>query len=165
MFRRGKGKPAAGGGGVYEDLRAQALGAVAAGLAPPAAEHPHVWGVVIDIPRDGAWVTIVALGDGSTSMYTSTGGGTIGAGAHEVVRAANEQLLTVIEREVLPHLDPSPGTHPPTTHVRYHVLGADGLLGIDVPDATFWGERGGGGNLVDAAQYLIHTISTVSGPP
>lgn len=119
-------------------------------------------GVVIDIPGDAAWVTIVALGDGSTSMYTSVGGGTIGAGEHEIVRRANQQLISVIEHEVLPHLDRDSGTHPAPGFVRYHVLGADGLTGIDVPEQVFWGRVEGGGNLVDATQYLIHSISTVS---
>jgi hypothetical protein len=161
VFRR-KSKSPAKDPNPYEDLRRTALGAVAAGLAPPRPEHPHVWGVVIDIPRDAEWVTIIALGDGSTSMYTSVGGGTIGAGEHEVVRRANEQLLEVIEIEALAHLDPDPGTHPPPGFVRFHVLGPGDLNGVDVPESAFWGEAQGGDNLVDAAQYLIHTISTVS---
>jgi hypothetical protein len=156
-------KPASGKGpNPYEDLRRAALGAVAAGLEAPGPDHPHVWGVVIDVPSDGEWATVVALADGSTSMYTSVGGGVIGAGEHEAVRKANHQLLAVIEHEVLEHLDPDPGTHPAPGYVRYHVLGADGLTGIDVPAETFWGARGGGGNLVEAAQYLIHTISTAA---
>src|SRR3954453_20298545 len=108
-----KKKQSPGGGDVYEGLRAQALGAVASGLAAPGAEHPQVWGVVIDIPKGADWATIVALGDGTTSMYTSSGGGVIGAGEHEVVRKANEQLLTVIEREALRALAPDPGSKPP----------------------------------------------------
>lgn len=138
-----------------------ALGAVDAGLAPPGSDHPNVFGVVVDIPSSGGWATVVALGDGTTSMYTSVGGGTIGAGEHELVRAANTQLLQVIEHELLAHLDDDPGTHPPPGHVRFHVLGADGLRGVDLPEAVFWGEREGGGNLVNATQYLIHTIRTV----
>lgn len=163
MFRRNK-TAVPDPGTVYEDLRAKALAAVESGLLSPDPEHPNVLGVVVDIRSDGAWATIVALADGTTSMYTSSGGGTIGAGAHESVRKANELLLTVIEAEVLPHLDPDPGTHPGAGYVRFHVLGPEGLSGIDVPDARFWGERGAGGNLVDATQYLIHTISTVSPP-
>lgn len=139
-----------------------ALSAVAAGLAPPAPQHPHVYGVVIDIPHDDEWATIVALGDSTTSMYTSVGGGTIGAGAHEVVRRANEQLLEVVEHEVLAHLGPDPGTHPPPGYVRFHVLGADSLDGIDVPEEAFWGAPGTGGNLVDAAQHLITAMRTVA---
>lgn len=86
-----------------------------------------------------------------------------GANPYEDMRAmalgAVDKGLEVIEREALTSLDPDPGTHPPPGYVRYHVLGADGLQGIDVTDDIFWGERGNGGNLVDAAQYLIHTIS------
>ncbi len=161
MLRR-RPKGPSGNPDAYEGLRALALGAVADGLAPPGPEHPHVWGVVVDVPSGGDWATIVALGDGTTSMYTSTGGGTIGAGEHDVVRAANRQLLEVVERDWLPHLDPSPGSHPAPGYVRFHVLGADDLRGIDVAEAIFWGSQPGGGSLVPATQQLIHVISQVS---
>ena len=160
MFRR-KQPQSQAGDNPYEGLRAQAIGAVQAGLLAPS-RHPKAQGVVINIPSDGEWIAIVALGDDTTSMYTSVGGGTIGAGEHEIVRDANRQLLGVIEHEVLPYLDASPGTHPAPGFVRYHVLGVDGLAGIDIPEPMFWGSVEGGGNLVDATQYLIHTISTVS---
>jgi len=158
-------KRAADGDSPYGGLRRLALDAVASGLAPPAASHPHVWGVVIDIPQGSEWVTIAALGDGTTSMYTSVGGATLGLGGHELVRTASEQLLQVIEAEVLPFLDPEPGTHPPAGFVRFHVLGADDLAGMDVPAPVFWGERPSGRNLVNAAQHLIHTISAASPAP
>lgn len=154
-----------GEGNPYEGLRRMALDAVAAGLTAPGPDHPHVWGVVIDIPSGPAWATVVALGDGTTSMYTSVGGGTIGAGEHESVRAANAQLLRVVEHEVLEHLSPDPGTHPSPGDVRVHVLGADGLSGIDLPEPAFWGEQEVGGHLVAAAQALISAIRTAEARP
>jgi hypothetical protein len=55
---------------------------VANDLAPPSAAHPDISGVVVDVPAQGGFATVVGLTDDTTSMYTSTGGGTIGAGKH-----------------------------------------------------------------------------------
>jgi len=77
----------------YESLRDLALHAVENGLPPPGDDHPDVSGVVVDIPSGAAFATVVALTDNTTSMYTSTGGGTIGAGEHADVAAATHQLL------------------------------------------------------------------------
>jgi hypothetical protein len=61
-----------------------------------------VWGVVMDtgLP-DGRWYCLATLADGSTSLYTSSNSGVIGAGAHETVRAASQALLSVVTE----HLD------------------------------------------------------------
>jgi hypothetical protein len=48
-----------------------------------------------------AVATLVVFGDGTTSLYFSNGGGVIGAGEHDVVRAAGETLLSSAEA----HLD------------------------------------------------------------
>jgi hypothetical protein len=78
---------------VYDGLRTAALAVTQAtvGRTPP--DHPDVLGVVVDIPRQGGIASIVAMADGTTSMYTSTGGGTIGAGSHRSVAAATHALL------------------------------------------------------------------------
>jgi hypothetical protein len=78
-------------------LRTMALDAVRAGLPEPAPDHPSVSGLVVDVPAEGGFATVVALTDGTTSMYTSTGGGIIGAGEHGQVAAATRALLTVVE--------------------------------------------------------------------
>ena len=136
----GRWKRAAPHNDIYFDLRRMALGAVAAGLAPPNAEHPEVAGLVVDIRCDGAFATVVALTDNATSMYTSSGGGTIGAGEHPHVAAATQRLLA----EVQAHLDlfdhKDDGTLPPRGAVRLHVLTPTTVRRADVSDKVFWGE-------------------------
>jgi hypothetical protein len=82
---------------VYDGLRRAALGVTedVVGKAPP--EHPDVLGAVIDIPSEGGTASVVAMADGTTSLYTSTGGGTIGAGAHEPVSRAARALLATLQ--------------------------------------------------------------------
>jgi hypothetical protein len=44
-----------------------------------------------------ASATLVALADGTTSLYVSTGGGVIGGGGHARVAAATQSFLTAAE--------------------------------------------------------------------
>ena len=61
-------------------------------------ELPRVWGAMMEMRIGSADVSLVAVAEGSTSLYFSTGGGVIGGGEHESVRAANRKLLGVIEK-------------------------------------------------------------------
>ena len=53
--------------------------------------------------------TLVSLADGTTSMYTSTGGGVIGGGAHDAVVQAGRAFLLELERRVIRVLEGSLG--------------------------------------------------------
>jgi hypothetical protein len=78
------------------------------GLAPTPG-RPRVWGGLMDMGYpDGRWATLVVVGDGTVSLYTSTGGGMIGAGGHPNVAAAGEQWLTTLDAQLalLPIADP-----------------------------------------------------------
>jgi hypothetical protein len=61
------------------------------GFAP--GDSAQVYGVVMETGYDSAVVTIVSLADGTTSMYFSSGGGTIGAGEHEKVTNASRAFV------------------------------------------------------------------------
>ena len=61
-------------------------------------ELPRVWGAMMEMRIGKADVSLVAVAEGSTSLYFSTGGGVIGGGEHETVRVANRKLLVVIEK-------------------------------------------------------------------
>jgi hypothetical protein len=54
----------------------------------PTRDLPHVFGVLMETAYPGAVASLVAFVEGSTSLYFSSGGGIIGAGEHESVRAA-----------------------------------------------------------------------------
>jgi hypothetical protein len=125
---------------VYDDLRRRALQAVESGVLPaPPAEHPNVSGVVIDVPASGGFATFVALTDNTTSLYTSTGGGTIGAGEHSEVAAATHALLTSVQQHINSFTNEDDASFPPGGAVRFHVLAASGARMSDVPEDAFWG--------------------------
>ena len=77
--------PSPGGGTL--DLRLVVLRReFLAGVAPAPGGGPRA--VVMDWGLDNGVATVVAYDDGTTSLYLSSGGGVIGAGAHEAVRQA-----------------------------------------------------------------------------
>jgi len=106
---------------IYLDLRSRALGW-------QKAEHQQdIRGVITDLAYDEGLVTIVCLADDSTSMYTSRGGGIIGAGEYDHVAAANRNLLKVcsgVEFRTRAVADPP---LPLSGQVRFTALASDGL--------------------------------------
>ena len=123
----------------YDGLRDLALRAVESGLPPPTADHPDVSGVIVDIPSQGAYATVAAMTDNTTSMYTSTGGGTLGAGEHATVASATHKLLATIQSRLGAFDEADDGALPVPGWVRFHVLTPTGTRRKDVPEDCFWG--------------------------
>jgi len=116
-----------------------ALDAVSGGLPPPSPGHPDVSGAVVDVAAQGGFATLTALTDGTTSLYTSGGGGTIGAGSHAAVAQATENLLSVLQAHLDAFQRPDDGSLPEAGMVRFHVLTPSGTRFEDVPEDSFWG--------------------------
>jgi hypothetical protein len=64
----------------------------------PAAADGRARAVLMDWGIGGNAATLVAFDDGTTSLYTSTGGGIVGGGAHETVRTAAAAFRAEAER-------------------------------------------------------------------
>ena len=145
-------------------LRATALGAAEQGLPAPPSDHAHVSGVVIDIPRQGGTATLVAMTDNTTSLYTSTGGGTLGTGNHAAVAAATHALLSAVERQLESFQDADDGSLPPAGVVRVHVLTPSGeRRATDLPEDSFWGRSPHAlVPVIAAAQNVISKMCEVS---
>jgi len=82
----------------YLDLRKVVLRRTAAdfGLHPTAA-LPNVWGALVEVGFDTGSATLMAAADGSTSLYLSNGGATIGGGAVPEIADATQHLLALVE--------------------------------------------------------------------
>ena len=81
----------------YADLRLLALSLTADQIGvTPTAEHPRVFGAVMEIGLEEGSATLVALHDGTVSMYLSSGGGIIGGGGQEAVWAAALEFLRTL---------------------------------------------------------------------
>jgi hypothetical protein len=127
MFFRRKPKPKPTADSLA--LRDMALRVMPSELGlTPQPERPHVWGALMETGYDGGVASLVSFADGSTSMYFSNGGGIIGAGQHDAVRAAAETWLSSAE-ECLPNFVATVGTPlPGVGRVRFYVHTFEGVL-------------------------------------
>lgn len=99
-------------------------------------EDAGVWAVVMEIEVSGETATLVGMADGTASLYISSGGGIIGGGDHEVVRAAAQGFVAMAQHAQeavsepvsadLPH--PSPGM------VRFYFRSGSGTSTVEVAE-------------------------------
>jgi hypothetical protein len=94
---------------VYTDLRRQVLEVTPEQIG--VGDVPIV-ALLMETGYPEAVATLVAVADGTTSLYFSNGGGIIGAGAHESVAEANRRWLET-GIEFLPQLAPIADPTPP----------------------------------------------------
>lgn len=124
-----------------------------AGMRPTAA-LPAVWGAVMDLSYPGVSATLVALADATTSLYTSTGGGILGAGEHAPVARASAVLLGTVE-EHLPLMPPSDDTSLPAPgYVVLRALTYDGRRAVTATEA----ELGRGQHPLSAVFFAAHEV-------
>ncbi len=135
-------------GEAYSALRHQALSTrrTGVGIPAPPPEAP-AWGILMETGYPEATATLFALGDGTTSLYLSSGGGVIGGHAHESVRQASAALLETANR-YYQHLKPSETFPVPAVgHTLFYVQTDSGVLS--------------GGGLEDDLGHGRHPLSTL----
>ena len=101
---------------------------VGSSVSPDSGRSEKIYGAAFEIGFPPGTVSVVALADGTASLYLETGGGIIGAGRHESV---HRQAIAFVDRaRELEHLG-EPVTGPPplpeNRQVRFHWLGEDGV--------------------------------------
>ncbi|MCO8277059.1 hypothetical protein M1L60_41430 [Actinoplanes sp. TRM 88003] len=156
MFDRFRRNPAPKPDDQYLELRGMILRTTPAevGVAPTS-ELPRVWGLVMDTTWKKGGYTLVALADGTTSLYTSTGGGFIGCGEHPQVAEATRDALRVVE-EHLDHLSPSiDASLPPAGEVVLRALAYSGEHALRAPENDLGKGRHPQSPIFHAAQNVI----------
>src|SRR6266498_2664103 len=147
MFTRRKDRR--GGGDspheVFLRLRGQLLEVDPAELGfSPSPRLPRIWATLMEMVLDTGTASLVAVADGTTSLYLSTGGGVIGGGEHQAVRRVSEAFLDTAEAH-LDRLQPiSEAPLPQTGAIRFHALTFDSLRSAEVEE----------GELVDGRSEL-----------
>jgi hypothetical protein len=97
VFRTAFGKKDEPGNPLWE-LREALFGLDPATLGlQPTPELPHVWGLIMERGHAAGPITLVVVGDGTTSLYLPTGSGVLGAGEQRTVRAASRAFLETAE--------------------------------------------------------------------
>lgn len=145
---------------VYLGLRGIPLGEQGGPSEP--FENSSVVAVLLDWGQPNGCATIAAMADGTTSLYTSTGGGVIGAGAHAPVREANRRLMLAAQE----HLEEfSPTTEAPIPadgRLAVIIRTTEGLRRAEVSYADLVDRRARGQAVFDAANDVTTAIHVVS---
>jgi hypothetical protein len=120
------------GHSVYDGLRRQIFALDPAEVGLTGERQPGgVWGVVLELGLETATVTVIALADGTTSLYTTGGFGIIGGGAHPAVVVANRKLREAVAAQ-LAAFRPDAATEPPgPDDLRVRAMTSGGRLVVD----------------------------------
>jgi len=94
----------------------------------PTKEHPRVWGLLMETGYPEAAATLVALLDGTVSLYVSNGGGIIGVGEHGSVRRAAIKFIGAAEPYVEEFQTTNEYPLPKVGRVKFYILTYSGVL-------------------------------------
>ena len=131
-----------------------------------------VWGVLMELGFAKGVATVVGLADGTASLYLTSGGGVLGAGARESVRraamalcdAAASALAKASPAATVPGASPAhPYPQPAAGHVRFYLLTVAGLRVADGEEAKLRGGKDPLSPLYDSGQGVITALREASG--
>ena len=116
---------------VYLGLRSQAMKARPDDLELMPDPAAPIHGVLMETGASGSVATFLVLADGTVSLYLSTGGGVIGAGEHEEVRAAAAEMLALTNKYATAYIEACAATTdsplPQDGQVFFYLLTTSGL--------------------------------------
>ena len=126
----------------YAGLREMALTMSTAELGLDSANEEDL-SVIMDIGYPEAVVTLVALADGTVSLYISNGGGTIGLGENPAVRQAASEFIATAQAyspaaAAVPATDfplPQPG------YIRFHIKTGKGVWTVEAQEDDLGKDR------------------------
>ncbi|MDE3137849.1 MAG: hypothetical protein KGL59_14815, partial [Acidobacteriota bacterium] len=131
-------------------MRHDALGVV------DAANAGGVWGVVMETGYPGVVATLVAVADGSVSLYFSNGGGIIGLGGQEGPQRASRALLDAAPQFRKEFEPTTKYPLPREGHVRFYLLTRDAALTAEAKEE----ELGGGAHPLTPLFQKAHELIT-----
>jgi hypothetical protein len=102
--------------------------------------------------------TLVAFADGSTSLYFSNGGGVIGAGEHESVRRAADELLSSAEQHIALFVPANRTPLPGLGRVCFYVHSFGGIQTAEAAEDDLGYGRHPLSNVFHSAQGVITAI-------
>jgi hypothetical protein len=120
------------GESIYEGLRRRVFELDPAEVGLTGDGQPGgVWGVLFELGLPAATVTVIALADGTTSLYTTGGFGIIGGGEHPSVVVANRKLREAVAEQLAAFRPESTSAPPAPEDVRVRAFTTGGRLVAD----------------------------------
>jgi hypothetical protein len=148
---------------VYAGLRQQVLRLTPDQLGTGVPADAPILALLMETGYPEAVATLVAVVDGTTSLYFSNGGGFIGAGTHAAVADASRRWLET-GRELLPKLSAIEDPPPPTEGLTQFVaVTREGLRGVVAPEQELGESRHRLSPLFYAGQDVITQIRLTQG--
>ena len=146
----------------YMDLRAMVLRADPASIQVPDGEWPGATVAMMEMPVGDATASIVAVADGTVSLYTSSGGGTLGAGEYLSARQAGHRFLRAAADHAAAMTPTTEFPLPTQGNVRFHVRTPDGDFSSEVPEDTLRARRDELAPLYLAGQDVLTEIRLIT---
>jgi hypothetical protein len=166
LSRLGQTGRAAGGAAAYQRLRSQGLSVQrsAAGIPAPHPDAP-VWGLLMEMGFPNGTATLIALADGTTSLYYSGGGGVLGGHGHESVRRATAPMLAEANRLVAQMTPTSTYPLPQAGNTIFYARTDSGVLTGSAPDADLGLGRHALSPLFHAGHGILTELRLASSGP
>ena len=132
---------------------------------PPTPTPTVPWGVLMDWGVPHGTATVVALSDGSASIYLSNGGGFLGgAESHESVRsAAKKMVAAAVEVQSQTHAT-TDYPLPQQGEIFFYLLTDAGIFTATAPQEDLSAHRNPLAKLGDAAQEVIKQYQLIQPP-
>ncbi|HEY6253823.1 MAG TPA: hypothetical protein VI685_28025 [Candidatus Angelobacter sp.] len=150
-------KAATNGAPVYMSLRNQLLQGSRAQLGLPATSAPaEPWAALMEMGTPEGTATVVAVSDGTASIYLSSGGGYIGGGQqHQAIRNACENMLG-FTRQYQPLMHPTRDFPlPQAGWIVFYAVTDAGVFTAGAPEQELASRHDWLGNLYAAGQDIV----------
>jgi hypothetical protein len=147
-----------------QQLRAEALTQSAQNLGiVTSEEHPTVFGILMETGYSDAVATLAVFAEGSTSLYFSTGGGIIGAGEHDSVRATHAPFFAEAEARLGVFTKTSDTPLPSDGRVRFYLRTFGSTLTAEALEEDLGEMRHELSDLFHAGHNVITAVREASG--
>ncbi len=146
---------------VYSGLRNMVLSTKPDSIGVQLKDTNQVWGVVMETGYSKAVASLVALADGTVSLYFSNGGGIIGLGPHAGPHRAAQSLLAASQQFATQTQPTKSYPLPRPSYIRFYLLTGNGALTAEVKEDDLGNNRHPLSPLFYKGQELISAIRVV----
>jgi hypothetical protein len=125
-------------------------------------EFPHVFGAALDWPIGEHIATVVALADGTASLYTTSTFGIIGGSGHSSVRRAAQRFVATAEKHLAESVRTLSHPYPVPNKVRFYLLAYDGTRTIEADLEPTYSGAGKYSPLFGAGQDVVTELRQIT---
>jgi len=143
---------------VYSGLRDQVLQLKPDAIGVKDAEQSSVIAVLMEIAYPEAVVTLVAVTDGTASLYFSNGGGIIGGGEHEPVCKVSAEFIRLAQQYVSLSALTDTFPLPKKNNVRCYLVTLGGVYTFEALEDDLGNNRHACSELFHKSHELITAI-------